>query len=184
MPARALQLGERAGVLDPDDPTVLTARCAVHTMSGEFDHADALVARALALDPTFVWGWQRSGWLNAFKGDPDTAIAHFEYANRLDPLSSNLIGFGCAHFDAGRYQQAAFCKRKALRQQPGTDWIHRTLSVSYVRIDERLEALASIEALRRYSPDLTIGKIVSALPFSQDSLDRMAEGLDDLGLSA
>ena len=182
--ARALQLGERAGVLDPDDPTVLTARCAVHTMSGEFDHADALVARALALDPTFVWGWQRSGWLNAFRGDPDTAIAHFEYANRLDPLSSNLIGLGCAHFDAGRYQQAAFCKRKALRQQPGTAWIHRTLSVSYVRIDERLEALASIEALRRYSPDLTIGKIVSALPFRQDFLDRMAEGLDDLGLSA
>jgi TolB-like protein/AraC-like DNA-binding protein len=182
--ARALQLSERAGVLDLDDPAVLTARCAVHTMTGEFDHADALVARALALDPTFVWGWQRSGWLNAFKGDPDTAIAHFEYANRLDPLWSNLIGIGCAHFDAGRYELAAFCKRKALRQQPGTAWINRTLSVSYGRIGERLEALASIEALHRYSPNLTIGKIVSALPFRQDFLDRVAEGLDDLGLSA
>jgi adenylate cyclase len=182
--ARALQLGERAGVLDPDDPAVLTARCAVHTMSGEFDRADALVARALALDPTFAWGWQRSGWLSAFRGDPDTAIAHFEYATRLDPLSSNLIGIGCAHFDAGRYEGAVFCKRKGSRQQPGTAWIHRTLSVSYARIGEKQAALASIEALRRYSPDLTISKVVNALPFRQDFLNRVAEGLDDLGLSA
>jgi hypothetical protein len=47
-----------------------------------------------------------------------------------------------------------------------------------------LEALDSIEALRRYSPDITIGKIVASLPFTQDFLDRVAEGLDDLGLSA
>jgi TolB-like protein/AraC-like DNA-binding protein/Flp pilus assembly protein TadD len=182
--ARALQLGERAGMLDPDDPTVLTARCAVHTMTGEFDRADALISRARALDPTFAWGWQRSGWLSAFRGDPDAAIAHFEHASRLDPLRSNLIGIGCAHFDAGRYEQAASCKREASIQQPGTAWIHRTLSVAYARIGERREALASIEALRRYSPDLTISKIVSALPFRQDFLDRVAEGLDDLGLSA
>lgn len=183
---RALLLCERAGLLDPDDPLVLTARCAVHTMAGQFDRADALIARALTLDPSFVWGWERSGWLNAFRGEPDTAIAHFERANRLDMRGANpnrMIGIGCAHFDAGRYEQAAFYKRKALLEQPGTVWINRTLSVSYARLGERLAALDSIEALHRYSPDLTIGKIVSALPFRPDFLDRVAEGLDDLNLS-
>jgi adenylate cyclase len=182
----ALLLSERAGLLDPDDPLVLTARCAVHTMAGDFDHAGALIARVLALDPTFVWGWERSGWLNSFRGEPDTAIAHFEQANRLDTRANpnRMIGIGCAHFDAGRYGQAAWYKRKALQEQPGTAWINRTLSVSYARLGERLTALESIEALRRYSPDLTIGKIVNALPFRQDFLDRVAEGLDDLGLSA
>jgi len=183
---RALVLSEHAGILDPDDPLVLTARCAVHTMAGDFEHAEALIARVLALDPTFVWGWERSGWLNAFRGEPGTAIAHFEEANRLDGRTNanRLIGIGCAHFDAGRYEQAALYKRRALREQPGTAWINRTLSVSYARLGERLAARDSIEALHRYSPDLTIGKIVGALPFRQDFLDRVAEGLDDLGLSA
>jgi hypothetical protein len=47
-----------------------------------------------------------------------------------------------------------------------------------------LSALDSLEALRRCSPDITIGKIVHSLPFTQDYLDRVADGLDDLGLSA
>ena len=183
---RALLLSERAGILDPDDPLVLAARCAVHTMAGQFDHAGTLISRALALDPTFAWGWERSGWLNAFAGKPETAIKHFNEATRLDrrpPSANRLIGIGCAHFDAGRYEEAAFWKRKALLQQPGTAWINRTLSVSYVRLGERTAALDSLAALQRYSPDLTIDQIVASIPFTRDFLDRVAEGLNDLGLS-
>jgi adenylate cyclase len=185
--ARALLLSDRAGILDPDDPLVLTARCGVHTMTGQFDLAGALIARVLALDPTLVWGWERSGWMNAFAGRPETAIEHFDRANRLDsrpPSANRMIGIGCAHFDAGRYEQSAFWKRKALQEQPGTAWINRTLSVSYARLGERMAALDSLDALHRYSPDLTIGRIVSAIPFTRDFLDRVSEGLDDLGLPA
>jgi TolB-like protein/AraC-like DNA-binding protein len=185
--ADALLLSDRAGILDPDDPLVLAARCAVHTMAGQLEHAGALIARALELDPTLVWSWERSGWVNTFAGRPDTAIRHFDQATRLDPRRPNanrLIGLGCAHFDAGRYNEAARWKRTALMQEPGTAWINRTLSVSYARLGERLAALDSIEALRRYSPDITIGKIVASLPFTQDFLSRVAQGLDDLGLSA
>jgi adenylate cyclase len=184
---RALLLSDRAGILDLDDPLVLTARCAVHTMAGQFDLADAIIARVLALDPASFWGWERSAWLKAFAGEPETAIKHFEEANRLDsrpPNANRLIGIGCAHFDAGRYEQAAYWKRKALHEQPGTAWINRTLSVSYARLGERIAALDSLEALHRYSPDLTIGKIQAAIPFRQDFLNRVADGLDDLGLSA
>jgi TolB-like protein/AraC-like DNA-binding protein/tetratricopeptide (TPR) repeat protein len=183
---RALLLSDRAGILDPDDPLVLAARCAVHTMARQFDHAGALIARALALDPTFSWSWERSAWLNAFAGEPETAIRHFNEATRLDrspPEANRLIGIGCAHFDAGRYEEAAFWKRKALLQQPGTAWINRTLSVSYARLGERIAALDSLAALHRYSPDLTIGQIVASIPFTPDFLDRVAEGLNDLGLS-
>jgi adenylate cyclase len=183
----ALLLSERAGILDPDDPLVLTARCAVHTMAGQLDHANALIARSLELDPTLVWSWERSGWLNAYSGRADIAVRHFEHATRLDPRppnASRMTGFGCAYFDAGRYEKAARWKREALREDPGTAWINRTLSVSYARLGDRLAALDSIEALRRYSPAITIDKIVASLPFTGDFLDRVAEGLDDLGLSA
>jgi adenylate cyclase len=153
---------------------------------GQFDHAGALITRALALDPTFAWAWERSGWLNAFAGKPETAIGHFGEAARLDrrPPSANcLIGIGCAHFDAGRYEQAAFFKRKALQQQPGTAWINRSLAVSHARLGERTAALDSLAALHRYSPDLTIDQVLASIPFTKDFLDRVAEGLNDLGLS-
>jgi TolB-like protein/AraC-like DNA-binding protein len=183
----ALLLSDRAGILDPDDPLVLTARCAVHTMAGQLGHAGALVSRSLQLDPTLVWSWERSGWLNAYSGNAETAVRHFEQATRLDPRRPNanrLTGLGCAYFDAGRYEEAVRWKRAALRDDPGTAWINRTLSVSYARLGDRLAGLDSIEALRRYSPDITISKIVASLPFMPNFLDRVAEGLDDLGLSA
>jgi predicted Zn-dependent protease len=88
-----------------------------------------------------------------------------------------------AHFDAGRHEEAAFWKRKALLQQPGTAWINLTLSVSYVRRGERTAALDSLAALQRYAPDLTIDQILASIPFTRDFLDRVAEGLNDLGLS-
>ena len=183
--ARALLLSDRAGILDGDDPLVLTARSAVHTMAGQLDHADALIARVLALDPTFVWGWERSGWINAYTGKPETAISHFQEATRLDanpPNASRVIGIGCAHFDAGRYREAALWKQKALREQPTTAWINRTLSVSYARLGDRLAAFDAIDALRRYSPDVTINQVVASIPFTPEFLDKVAEGLHDLGL--
>ena len=65
--SRALLLSERAGILDPDDPLVLTARCAVHTMAGDFDHAGALslgsspLIRPLSGDGSAAAGSMRSG---------------------------------------------------------------------------------------------------------------------------
>jgi adenylate cyclase len=182
---RALALSDRAGILNPDDPLILTARAAVHAMAGQMSDANTLNARALALDPTLVWAWERSGWLNAYNGRPETAIRHFKQAIRLDPSAPNanrLIGIGCAYFDAGHYEEAVLWKRRGLKSQPNTAWVNRSLSVSYARTGDRLAALDSIDALRRYSSDLTICEIVSSLPFTQDFLDKIAEGLRDLGM--
>jgi tetratricopeptide (TPR) repeat protein len=99
------------------------------------------------------------------------------------PNANRLTGIGCAHFDAGRYEQAVLYKHKALHEELETAWINRTLSIAYARMGDRLAALDSVEALRRYSPDLTIGHVVSALPFRRNFLDRVADGLDDLGVS-
>jgi TolB-like protein/Tfp pilus assembly protein PilF len=145
---RALMLSDRAAVLDPDDPLVLTARCAVQTMAGQLDHADTLVSRALARDPSLVWAWERSAWLNAYAGRPQIAIRYFGQATKLDPAPMNancLIGIGCAHFDAGHYQEAALWKRSGLQAQPNTAWINRTLSVCYARLGNRRAALDSVD---------------------------------------
>lgn len=183
---RALRLAECAGVLDGHDPLVLTARCAVHTMARQLDVADALLARVLALDPASAWAWERGGWLKTFAGEPESALRHFHRAIRLDPSSASnanrFVGLGSAHFDAGRYDHGALWMRRALLEQPATAWVNRTLAVSYARLGQRSAALDSLEALRRYCPGITIREVVASVPFTRDFLDRVAEGLDDLGL--
>lgn len=185
--AQARRLIQLAAMLDDDDPLVLTARCAVHMMSREFDIAEALVTRALARDPTCGWTWGRSGWLQSYRGNSETAIRHFRRALSLGPgpqRANIFAGIGSAHFNAGRYPAAASWTRRAMLEQPGMAWANRSLSVSYARLGEPLKARESLEALRRYSPDLTVGRVVAALPFKPDFLDRLGDGLSALGLPA
>lgn len=183
---RALRLIHRAAIFDDDDPLVLAARCAVHTMAGEFVVAEALVTRALALNPFFGWAWGRSGWLNSYEGDSETAIKHFGRALSLDPnrasRANNHIGIGSAHFSAGRYEAAAFWLQRGLLENPGMWWANRSLSVSHARLGNRLKALESLDTLRRSHPDLTVGQVISSVPFRPDFLDRLGEGLSGLGL--
>jgi tetratricopeptide (TPR) repeat protein len=183
---RAVRLARRAAILDDANPLALTARCAVHTMAGEFETAEALVARALAIEPTLAWAWGRSGWLSSYSGNSRTAIEHFRRAMSLAPRSpsnaNNFVGIGSAHFDAGRYPASAYWLRRAQIEQPGTVWANRTLSVAYLRQGERGRGADAVTALRRCFPDLTVGQVVAAIPFRQGYLDRLGEGLSDLGL--
>jgi AraC-like DNA-binding protein/tetratricopeptide (TPR) repeat protein len=184
--SQALTLAHRAAILDDDDPLVLAARCAVHTMADEFDIAEALVTRSLARDPSCGWAWGRSAWLQAYKGDSATAIEQFGRAITLDPnpasRTNTFTGIGAAHFNAGRYEAAAVWLENAMIAEPTTAWPNRSLSVTYARLGERLKAKESLEALRNFCPDLTVGRVVAAVPFRPDFLDRLGDGLDDLGL--
>src|SRR5262249_54252162 len=140
--------------------------------------------RALALDPTSPWAWERSGWLKTYLGQSELAARHFKRAIRLAPAHARnafrYIGVGSACFDAGDYEAAVRWKRRVVLEEPGTAWVNRTLAVSYARLGDRLAALDSLDALRRFCPDLTINQVVSAVPFTEDFLNRVAEGLNDL----
>ena len=154
--------------------------------SAKHETAAILLDRALAIDPTSAWAWERSGWLKAYTGEPDAAIRDFHRAIQLEvphsPNGNRFVGIGCAHFDSGRYEAGALWMRRAILEQPGTVWVNRTLAVSYARMGQQIAARDSLEALRRYCPDLTITRVVGALPFRRTFMERVAEGLDDLGL--
>lgn len=55
------------------------------------------------------------------------------------------------------------------------------LSVAYARIGESQAASRALDSFRRYAPDVTIADVTSTL-FRPNFLERLAEGLDDLGL--
>jgi AraC-like DNA-binding protein/Tfp pilus assembly protein PilF len=182
----ALQLARRAAHLGGDGPLTLTARSAVYIMAREFEIADVVLSRALALDSISAWTWGRSGWIHSYRGNCDLAVEHFARAMALDPSSpsnaSNMVGIASACFGAGRYEAAVFWIRRALCQDPHLSWANRTLAVSYARLGQSLEAHEALDALRRYCPDLTVGQVVAALPFGPAYLERLGEGLSGLGL--
>jgi TolB-like protein len=100
-----------------DDPMVLTALCAAHSVVGDLDIASVLIQKAVA-----AMAWDRSGWVNAYLDRPEVAIKHFQRALRLspfDPTNFNcFFGIRNAHFAAGRYGESlAWCK-KGMAERP------------------------------------------------------------------
>jgi adenylate cyclase len=182
---RLAQQGPAAG--SEEDPTILTVLGAAQTIVGNLDIGARLLERALALDPNSAWAWNRTGWLESYLDRADTAIEHFERALRLspfDPMNFNaFMGIGGAHFVAGRYAEAVRWFEKGLLERPSATWVYRNLVPALALLGRHDDARGYLTRLLNEYPDLTITKVVSALPFSQQTLERIAEGLRLEGMS-
>ena len=124
--------------------------------------------------------------MHAYKGNSETAIQHFRHAlsfstNRAS-RANIFVGLGSAHFNAGRYEEAVRWLQEALLEKPDLWWANRSLSVSQARLGNRLKALESLNTLRQNCPDLTVDRVVKAVPFGRGFLERLGNGLSELGL--
>ena len=100
-----------------------------------------------------------------------------------DPLNFLCsIGIASAHFEAARYQDAARCYRRGLAEQPKAIWVNRLLAPSYALAGRKDEAKRSFAELAHAFPDLTIAQVRAGLPHSSRLLDRLAEGLESVGM--
>ena len=109
--AKAGHMADRAGILAPADAMVLAIRASIAHLAGEYEAAESLATRAVAIDPTCAWGWDRLGWVHEAANRPDDALPFFARAERfpvpyLDKAAS-LDGVGTAYFTVGRYEVAA-----------------------------------------------------------------------------
>jgi adenylate cyclase len=181
-----LRLSQEAAALSSDDAFVLAVLGAALSITSEFQRAEAILQKALTLDPNLAFAWTRSGWLRTFQGDHETAIPHFERALRLspfDPMTSNcFLGIGCAHFVAGRYDQCVEWHEKGLFANPAWTWMYRVLIPAYVFAGQFDKANVGLRELLRAYPDLTIPKVRAALAFNEEYTDQMIEGLRRAGL--
>jgi adenylate cyclase len=118
----AIDLARQALRVGADDPGVLGRAAIVLGRFGEdIDAALALIDRALALNPSFAYGWYWSGWVRLFAGQLDLAIQHFETSMRLNPRSQrgfHLAGIGMAHFLAHRFADAVAVLRVSIEELP------------------------------------------------------------------
>lgn len=184
--AAVQRLAAEAGALDHGDATVQTVLCAAHAAIGDLQAAELCIGRALRADPSSHWAWQRSAWLQTYRGDAAAARAQFRHALRLDPAAPQVfntyIGLGLAAFDAGEYRDAAGWIRLGLRSSPTAVWSNRVLAAAEARLGRGGEARLSATRLRRAQPDISIGQIVAILPVNADFLARLADGLETAGM--
>ena len=186
--SRSLELTHRAQALC-GDATALAVLGNALTLLGEFDTADLVIRKALALDGGSAWAWSRSGWIDVYKGDPASAIERLKIALDLaphDPLAFNsMVGIGCAHFKAGQYAEAAYWQERALAEHPSASWVHRTLCPAHVLAGQGPQARRSLGALRHHYPDLTVSEVQRGMPpLPQSYCDLVVGTLQEAGLPA
>jgi AraC-like DNA-binding protein/tetratricopeptide (TPR) repeat protein len=186
--ARGIELAHKARSL-PGDATALAVLGNALTLLDELDSAAFLVHKALAIDGGCAWAWSRSGWLDVYQGDPESAVERFKIALDLAPQDSlafnSMVGIGCAYFKAGNYVEAARWQERALGEHPSAIWVHRTLCPAYVLTGAKAAARRSLEALRSGYPDLTLSEVQLGMPPLPETYRSLViETLSDAGLPA
>lgn len=165
--ARGLDLAHKARTLACNG-SVLAILGNAFTLLQELDAAELFIRRALSADGSSAWAWSRSGWIDLYKGDAESAIEQLRIALDLaphDPLAFNsMIGLGCANFHAGRYAEAARWQERALNAHPSAAWAHRTLCSAHMLNGAAPKARRSLNALRQEYPELTVSEVQSGMP--------------------
>jgi adenylate cyclase len=138
-----------------DDPEVLANAAYVLAYFGEDIYpAVALVDRALEINQSFARGWQQSGWLRLWAGQPDPAIEHFETSLRLSPRehrSNPFMGIGVGHFFAGRFEEARRMLLLSLQEKPSWVPTYRFLASCYTQMGRLEEAREAVKHIRDLS---------------------------------
>ena len=154
-----LDLAHRALAVAGDDPAVLgqVANALGYFGDEELSAAIVLIDRAIELNPSFALGWQRSGWLRLWAGQPDIGIGHFETALRLNPLqerADHYLGIGMGHFFARRFEQAVATLLLSLQEAPVWVPTHRFLASCHAHMGRLAEARQTIRRLRELTNDV------------------------------
>jgi adenylate cyclase len=182
----ATTLAHDAVRLNSSDPLVLTCAGAAYSITRDYAVAQSLIEKALKLDPNSAWTCQRSGWINFYLRQYDTAIERFNRAMRLspvDPLMFNtFVGIGCAYIDKTKYDEAAHWIEKGLREQPDAVWAYRPLTAALFHAGRIEEAKRTCTTLLRHFPNLTVSGLLESTPGSDYMRGKYAEAFRALGL--
>jgi AraC-like DNA-binding protein/tetratricopeptide (TPR) repeat protein len=186
--ARSIELAHKAQALC-GDATMLAVLGNALTLLNELDTADLVIRKALSVDGGSAWAWSRSGWLDVYRGESESAIERFKIALDLAPHDSlafnSLVGIGCAYFKAGDYAEAASWQERALAEHPSAIWVHRTLCPAYVLSGAGLKARRSLAALQAQYPELTVSEVQRGMPPLPESYcNLVVDALHDVGLPA
>ena len=119
--------------------------------------AIAPIDRSLELNPSFALGWEWSGWLRLWAGQPDVAIDHFGTSMRLNPLHRSAgphLGIGMGHFFTLRFEDAAATLLLSLQEIPSWVPTYRFLASCYAHMGRLEEAHGMVRQLRAITTEV------------------------------
>jgi len=182
------RLAWRASELGKDDAVALgRAGHALALLVGDLDSGIAFIDRALTLDPNLARGWYASGWVRAYRGEPDVAIEHQARAMRLSPLDPTLyhmrVGTAFACMLAGRFDEASAWAEKAFREEPNYHPAAIVKAASNALAGHIEDAVYAMQRLHQIDPTLCIANLRERHPIRRpEHLAKFAEGLRIAGL--
>jgi len=183
--AEVERLARRAARLGVDDAMALSAAAlALLVASHDFEVSIALVERALMLNPNLRHAWIASGAVRLHNGEPELAIAHFEYAMRLSPFDPFIrtiwMEIAFAHLLAGRYDQSLSASEHGLQNTVPDLAVLAASNALAGRMDKARDAMARI---RKHAPTLCISTLKVQIPLRRpEDFARFGEGLRLAGL--
>jgi TolB-like protein len=186
--AEAGRLARRAVELGPDDALALcTAGFALADVVDELGDGDALIDRALTLNPNLAWAWIFSGWVKISLGEPEVAIERLAHVMRLSPHDPYLFGMlaamASAHLSTGRYAEALSWAEKASRLRPDYLLAACIIAVSRALAGRIEEARNAVATLLRVDPELRISNLKGVVSYLQDiDFAKWVDGLRKAGL--
>ena len=185
--AEMKRLARAAVVLGRDDAVALCTGAFGLAHAGDLDEAAACIDRAIALNPNLGLTWFHSGWVRAWRGEPELAIEHFTRVMRLspiDPLTPRIhAGIAFSHFLGGRYEEARRWAVRSVHEQPNFAVGVRILAASCALAGHIEQARRIIADLRAGNPTQRIASVKEWAPFSRpDDLVRFEGALRLAGL--
>ena len=186
--ADSIRLAKHVAQFGTDDPLALaTAGMALGYVVGNLEDGDAMIERALSLDPNLAWGWLFSGWTKVWLGEWETALERIQRAMRLSPQDPQFFnmqtGAAWAYLLTGRYAEALACAQAALRVRP--DYLNPLciMAASSALAGNLEDARKNLAHMRQLDPGARISNIQQRYPFRRpEDLARFGEGLRLAGL--
>jgi len=181
----AIELGEKALVLDESEAGVHANLGYLYAMTKQFDKAVAQAERALALDPNSSEVLLLAASVIAWSGRPKEAIPLYHKSIRLNPFAPGtyFAALSLAYRLAGQYNEAVEEAKKAVEREPKNGLAHLALVSGCIFSGREQEARAAAAEVLKINPNFSIEQYAKMLPFKDRyQVDFAIDGLRKAGL--
>jgi adenylate cyclase len=186
--AEVAEGANRAVACDPQEPWAYLAHGFVAMAKRRNSDAVGAFSRAIDASPNFAYAHGLLGCAHSAGGRPDQAIECIDRGVRLSPRDifgdEYQLYYAFAHFQAGRYAEAASAALLAIQQRPDHPTLYIMAAASCGLGGETDKARGLVAQLASLVPNVSAADLEENFHYcQQDDRSRLAMGLRAGGLS-
>jgi adenylate cyclase len=186
--AAATDSVRRAFAGDSNEPWAYIAQAFVSLGKRDDQAAVAALTEVVDVSPNFAFAHALLGAVHAFGGRPALAIECIERGQRLSPrdvfAEEYQLFYSFAHFQAGRYAEAAAAAERAIQLRPDHPALYIMAAASYGQAGEIEKSKDMLARLLKLVPAISAKAVGETFPYTrQEDRDRLVAGLRAGGLS-